>query len=228
MRPASITNIFTPLLLIGLALFQVACQPVSSSEADLTNQPLPKEVDFNFHIRPILADRCYKCHGPDGNTREANLRFDIKEAAFALLDTIENRYAIVPGNLKRSELAHRISSTDPEIMMPPPESNLSLSAYEIALLKKWIKQGAEWKSHWAFIPPTSPEPPEVSDPSWPQTTIDYFVMERLDRLGWEAMPQENKAKLIRRLSFDVRGLPPTQTRSMLFSPIHPLKLMNNW
>lgn len=171
-------------------------------------QGLPDRVDFNLHIKPILSDRCFKCHGPDARARNGKFRLDIESEAFAALDSAGKRFAIVPGDPKQSELMHRIRTDDPEEKMPPPESNLSLSPQEIDLLKKWIRQGAEWKPHWAFIPPAPPELPAVSDPDWPQNEIDYFVLARLDREGLQPSSPESPAKLIRRLSFDVRGLPP--------------------
>ena len=206
MRPPILSKLSIYTIFTILSFSLLSCTPL---QFDDKQQVLPKTVDFNFHIRPILADRCYKCHGPDKNTREANLRLDIQKGAFALLDSAANRYAIVSGNLKKSELSRRISSTDPEVMMPPPESNLSLSSYEIALLQKWIKQGAEWKAHWAFIPPLKANLPSVSDPNWPQNEIDYFILEQLDQKGWQPAPPEDKTKLLRRLSFDTRGLPPS-------------------
>ncbi len=172
-------------------------------------QEIPDKIDFNFHVKPILSDRCYKCHGPDEKVRKADLRFDVKEVAFALLDSAENRYAIVPGDLKKSQLVHRVSSTDPDYMMPPPESKLSLTDREIEILKRWIKQGAEWKPHWAFTPPQQVEPPAVSDPDWPQNPIDHFILNGLDAKGLQPSPEATKEKLIRRVSFDLRGIPPS-------------------
>lgn len=169
---------------------------------------LPDPVDFNLHVKPILSDRCFKCHGPDANARDGKFRLDIEEVAFAALDSTGDRFAIVPGEPENSHLMQRIRHSDPEEKMPPPESNLSLSEYEIKLLEKWISQGAEWKQHWAFIPPEKAVLPNISDQNWPQNAIDHFVLARLDREGLKPAPLEDKAKLIRRLSFDLRGLPP--------------------
>lgn len=170
---------------------------------------LPDQVDFNLHVKPILSDRCFKCHGPDENARDGKFRLDIEEVAFAALDSTGDRFAIVPGEPENSHLMQRIRHSDPEEIMPPPESNLSLSEYEIRLLEKWISQGAEWKQHWAFIPPEKTALPNISDENWPQNAIDHFVLARLDREGLQPAPLEDKSKLIRRLSFDLRGLPPT-------------------
>ncbi|MEZ5042813.1 MAG: DUF1553 domain-containing protein [Saprospiraceae bacterium] len=201
-------NVRGLLTMIIISLF--SCQSEHSGDPT-SNIALPKKVDFNFHIKPILSDRCFKCHGPDEKVREAKLRFDVKEGAFALLDSAENRYAIVPGDLKKSSLVHRVSSTDPSEMMPPPESNLSLSTYEIALLKKWIEQGAEWKAHWSFILPEKAPLPGVAQKDWPKHPIDYFTLAKMEEQGLRPSPRASKEKLIRRLSFDLRGLPPSLT-----------------
>ncbi|MDH3709853.1 MAG: DUF1553 domain-containing protein [Cyclobacteriaceae bacterium] len=186
----------------------ISCQPGSDPEQS-SQASLPERVDFNFHIKPILSDRCFKCHGPDENTRKAGLRFDIEEAALSLLDSADNRFAIVPGKVKKSQLIQRISSTDPDYMMPPPEANLHLSVYEIALLKRWIKQGAEWKPHWSFTPPVKPALPQVKLKDWAINEIDYFVLKKLQGTGLDPASPETKEKLLRRLSFDLTGLPPS-------------------
>ncbi len=127
---------------------------------------LPEEIDFNFHVKPILSDRCFACHGPDANKREGNLRLDTEEGAFAALDSPGKRHAVVAGNLGKSHLFARIITKDPEEIMPPPASNLQLSEYEIALLARWIDQGAKWKEHWSFIAPRRPEMPKLKNPGW--------------------------------------------------------------
>ncbi|MCK6693093.1 MAG: hypothetical protein L6Q97_13470, partial [Thermoanaerobaculia bacterium] len=136
-------------------------------------EKLPEKVDFNWHIRPILSDRCFACHGPDENKRQAGLRLDTKEGAFAPLPHTQDstpsqqpskqqpsnhkpRFAIVPGHPEQSELVRRIYSTHPDSVMPVPESHLTLSDFEKKLLVRWIEQGAPWKEHWAFIPPERP------------------------------------------------------------------------
>ena len=120
---------------------------------------IPDLVDFNFHVRPILSDRCFKCHGPDANKREANLRLDTEEGAFAALKDDPSHHVIVPGDPMASALFTRISSSDTSEMMPPPSSNLTLSKREISIIKKWIQQGAVYKKHWAFIPPVKAKVP---------------------------------------------------------------------
>lgn len=179
-----------------------------NSEEHYVASSLPDKVDFNFHIKPILSDRCFKCHGPDEKVREANLRLDVKEHAFSLMDSATGRYAIVPGKLGESSLYTRISSKNAELMMPPPESNLSLSEREIQLMKRWIEQGAEWKEHWAFIPPANQELPKIKNKTWPKNEIDHFVLAKIEDLGLKPSPESEKAKLLRRLSFDLRGIAP--------------------
>ncbi len=176
-------------------------------------QELPEKVDFNFHIRPILADRCFSCHGPDEKAREAGLRLDMEEAAFARLIESGNR-ALVKGSLSRSAVWNRITHSDPAQLMPPPESNLSLSQTEIALVGKWIEQGAEWKKHWAFIPPNKPQVPalpEDLDPVEgysPRNPIDHFILAKLGEMGLQPSPEAPRERLIRRLYMDLTGLPP--------------------
>lgn len=169
-------------------------------------EQLPEKVDFNFHIRPLLSDRCYTCHGPDAGAREADLRLDTEEGAFAALTENPGHYALVGGSLKKSEIYHRIYQADPELMMPPPESNLALNEVEKALITRWIDQGAEWKDHWAFIPP------QVSEPSVPRSgehPIDAFVNQELKTHGLKPSPEASKEVVIRRLSLDLTGLPPS-------------------
>lgn len=137
-----------------------SCDQKENSVASINNQKLPDKVDFNFHIKPILSDRCFTCHGPDANTREAGLRFDTKEGAFAALGENKDHHAIVANDTAKSTLIYRVNTEDPDDIMPPPESNLTLSDYEKQLLSKWIEQGAEWKEHWSFLPIEKPEIPK--------------------------------------------------------------------
>lgn len=170
---------------------------------------LPEVVDFNFHIKPILSDRCFKCHGPDANTREANLRLDTQEGALARLHEDSSRFSIVPGNPSASEVYLRITHPDPEERMPHPDAKMFLSEREKQLIKRWIEQGAEWKSHWAFEAPQAIEPPAVKKSSWPRNALDQFVLARLEREGISPSPEESPEKWLRRVSFDLTGLPPT-------------------
>ena len=181
--------------------FAVACLLVlvcfRAGAAAAESQP----VDFNSEIRPIFSDRCYKCHGPDAENREADLRLDLEESA--------KESAIVPGKLDESELYARVSSTDPDVRMPPPGSKLSLTEKEIEQIGRWIEQGATWNEHWSFAPPQQIALPEVHDRNWPRNAIDLFVLARLDRAGLTPSPPASREKLIRRATFDLTGLPPS-------------------
>lgn len=192
-----------------LALLSLPSCQSKAEEGDGFQASLPKQVDFNFHIKPILSDRCFACHGPDEKARKAELRLDTEEGAFAVLDSSAQTYAIVPGSSKKSLLIQRIMSADPEEVMPPPESNLYLSSYEIDLLERWIDQGAEWKAHWSFIAPQKVDLPTVKKKTWPKNAIDHFTLAQMESKGLKPSKEASKEKLIRRLSFDLRGLPPT-------------------
>jgi len=170
---------------------------------------LPETVDFNFHIRPILSDRCYLCHGPDAENREADLRLDVEEGAFAALEGGEGSHVIKPGDPEQSELFLRVSTSDEDMRMPPADSHLTVSEEEIELLRKWIEQGAQWKPHWSFLPIEAAEVPETSGEAWPHNEIDRFVLARLKNEGLLPVAEASREKLIRRVTFDLTGLPPT-------------------
>lgn len=176
---------------------------------DGTPEIVPDLVDFTFHVKPILSDRCFKCHGPDKNAVEGGLSLHTPEGAFMALGEKKDHYAIVPGDIKNSELVHRIYTSDASLMMPPPESNLVLKEYEKEILKKWIEQGAEFKKHWAFLPPKDPIVPKTSDASWPQNEIDQFILSNLENRGLRPSEKASKEKLLRRIFFDLTGLPPS-------------------
>ena len=168
---------------------------------------VPDRVDFNFHVRPILSDRCFACHGPDDRARKAGLRLDIREQALAKLES--GRRAIVPGRPGSSELVRRIYSTDPKEVMPEPSSHLTLTDIERGILARWIDQGAEWKPHWAFIPPARPQAPKPSRADWARSEIDRFVLAMLESRGLAPSPEADRETLLRRVSMDLTGLPPT-------------------
>ena len=176
---------------------------------DASSGELPDVVDYNFHIRPILSDRCFKCHGPDANKREAGLRLDTEEGAYAALKDSKGKHAIVPGDPMASVLYARIVTTDTAELMPPPSENLPLNTFEIKLIEKWIKQGAKYKKHWAFIPPVKPALPKVQDEEWPIQPIDYFVLSKMEQKGFSPAEASDKERLLRRVSIDITGLPPT-------------------
>lgn len=166
-------------------------------------------VDYNIHIRPILSDRCFKCHGPDANQRKANLRLDIRAGALAALKDNPNAHAIVPGNADQSEVFLRVSTSDTSLQMPPPKSNLSLTKSEIDLIEKWIKQGAKYKPHWAFIPPVQLPLPEVADEEWGSNEIDRFILARIEASGLTPNLAADRERLLKRASLDITGLPPS-------------------
>jgi len=196
------------LLLFFLVWLFASCSFSPPEEIILADKDLPETVDFNFHVKPILSDRCYSCHGPDANTRKAGLRLDLEKEAFAILSSGEQ--AFVAGKPGASESVHRILSDDPEIQMPPPESNLYLSATEKALIIKWIEQGAEWKEHWAFTKPLKPKAEKVIGVEWKTNNeIDHFVQQLLKLNGLAPSPEADKERLLRRVSIDLTGLPPT-------------------
>ncbi|MYF63328.1 MAG: hypothetical protein F4183_02410, partial [Rhodothermaceae bacterium] len=142
------------------------------SQSSTDPSALPTTVDYNWHIKPVLSDRCYKCHGPDDQVRKAELRLDTQAGAYGVSRDDSTQRIIEPGNAAASLLVEHISSEDPQRRMPPPESNLSLTTREIALIKRWIDQGADWKPHWAFTPPTRPTLPEVRNEHWARGPID--------------------------------------------------------
>lgn len=164
-----------------------------------------KDISFNRDIRPILADKCFHCHGPDSNTREAGLRLDREDSA---RDSSDRAAAIVPGNAADSELIRRIFSDDPDEQMPPPGSGRHLNKGEKTTLRKWINSGATWEQHWAFIPPDRPLPPEVHS-SWPRNPIDQFVLHRLRENKLQPSMETDRHRWLRKVTFDLTGLPPT-------------------
>lgn len=166
------------------------------------------QVSYNIHIRPILSDKCFACHGPDANKREAGLRLDLAESAYAALKENPDRHAIIPGKPNASEVYLRLTSDDPGERMPPPESNLSLSIDEIELIKKWISEGAKYEPHWAFVKPKKQPLPKVSNQNWPVNEIDHFILERMEAKGLKPNPEADKATLLKRISLDLTGLPP--------------------
>jgi hypothetical protein len=165
------------------------------------------KVDFNFAVKPLLSDRCFKCHGPDAEHREADLRLDTKDGAFGL--SAEDTPILKPGDASASELFRRITSTDPDVQMPPPDSNLSLSKDEVDLIGRWIKQGAEWKQHWSFLPLQRIPVARTKNTNWAKNEIDQFVLAGLEEAGIEPARETTKEKWLRRVTFDLIGLPPT-------------------
>lgn len=158
---------------------------------------------FNRDIRPILAEKCYACHGPDSGTREAELRLDTQEGS--------HEWAIIPGDPDSSEVVARVASEDPEARMPPPASKKEpLTPEQIDLLKRWIKAGAKYEPHWAYIAPKQSKPPTVKQSAWPRNEIDRFLLAEQEAHGIGPGPEADRFTLIRRLYFDLTGLPPSQ------------------
>jgi hypothetical protein len=184
-----------------------ACnRPISSQEADAQ---IPDTVSYNFNIRPIFSDKCFKCHGPDANKRQAGLRLDVAEEAFKALQDNPKIHAFVPGDPSASEVYLRVTSTDSTMMMPPPASNLKrLTEHETDLIKKWIKQGAKYEKHWAFVPPKKAPIPTVKDKTWPKNELDYFILSKLEKRNLTPNPEADKERLLKRVSLDLTGLPP--------------------
>ena len=165
-------------------------------------------VEFNRDIRPIFSDTCFTCHGPDPANRKTKLRFDNEEGA--KIDLGKGRHAIVPGDPAKSELYKRITSENQALRMPPAYAgHLKLKDRDIDLIRRWIQQGAVWQRHWSLLEPKKPELPRVGDSGWTRNPIDYFILERLEREGLHPAPEADKPTLIRRVSLDVTGLPPT-------------------
>ncbi len=185
-----------------------SCQSGYAPDDEILSQ-LPETIDYNLHVKPILSDRCYRCHGPDKNARKADLRLDTKDGLFNEARTIGNHQPIQPGKPNKSELISRITSDDPDYKMPPAESKLSLDETEIAILTKWIEQGAPWKPHWSFIPPERPDLPKVQQSEWPKNSIDYFILAKLEKEGLRPNSPADKDILLRRVSLDLTGLPPS-------------------
>ncbi len=191
-------------LCIAIA-FSFQCHNKSSASGEL-----PDVVSYNFDIRPILSDKCSACHGPDANKRKAGLRLDQPESAFAALKEHPGAHALVAGRPDLSQVFLRVSSKDTESIMPPAASNLpSLTPHEVALVEKWIKQGARYEKHWAFTVPKKLPLPDASIKEWPQNEIDYFVLQKMEQKGLKPNEQADKERLLKRISLDLTGLTPS-------------------
>jgi mono/diheme cytochrome c family protein len=184
---------------IACSLFPVVAFPVIATAAS--------PVDFNRDIRPILSQNCFACHGPDAEHREAGLRLDQRDAALKPADS--GAAAIVPGHADASELLRRVASNDRDARMPPADSAAALQPRQISLLKQWIAEGANYAQHWSLEKPHTISRPDVKNRVWPKNPIDEFILARLERERLEPSPEADRYALIRRLSFDLRGLPPT-------------------
>lgn len=186
--------------------FLAAALSVFGTQVSFGEEPLPDRVEFNRHIRPILSDKCFLCHGPDRNMRKAGLRLDRR--AEAMLER-EGRHAIVAGDSDASEMIKRIITDDPDDKMPPAESNRHVSPRELELLKRWIAQGAEYEPHWSYIKPIVETPPEVQSGDWVRNPIDTYILSNLEKQALKPAAEAGRETLIRRLYFDLLGLPPS-------------------
>ena len=199
-------------LTIAIAILVIAYIVIGAIRYFAFNQKNSEDeiVSYNRDIRPILSDKCFTCHGPDVKKVKAELRLDQAAFAYAPLKKTKGKFAIVPGHPELSELVTRIESTDPKVMMPLPESHLTpLSPEQIALFKKWIKQGAKYEKHWAFVTPVKAKLPEVEDTKWPSNEIDHFILATMEKKGFSPNKEANKTTLIKRAYIDITGLPPT-------------------
>ncbi len=165
-----------------------------------------KKVSYNFDVKPILSDRCYKCHGPDAENQKSEFRLDTEEHAW---EDLGGYAGIVPGNLKESEVHLRLHTNDPDELMPPPESNLALTAEEKEIIDTWIKQGAKFEKHWSFIPVPEEIPVPQTSSDWAKNEIDHFIAEGFEKASLTPATESPREKWLRRVSFDLTGLPPT-------------------
>src|SRR5882724_7052269 len=186
-------------IVLGVVVLAASCVVFGQEQKHQTSIP----IDFNRDIAPILSDTCFTCHGPDPTQRMAGLRFDSKEGAFAKAGVI------IPGNSSNSRLIKRIAATEPEMRMPPADSGRTLSARQIELLRHWIDEGAKWNTHWSYLTPKRLEPSKVSNPAWPHNAIENFILARLEREGLKPSAPADKVTLLRRVTLDLTGLPPT-------------------
>ena len=190
----------------AVVLLSVARLPGQTPAAENAQDAAAREtVEFNRDIRSLLSDRCYTCHGPDQARRRTKLRFDVEADA---KQDLGGRFAIVPGDTAKSEVIRRITAADPARRMPPVSSGRTLTTGEIDLIQRWIEQGAKWEKHWSFIPPRRAPLPEISNRAWPRNNI-FFVLKRLEQEGLGPAPEADRATLIRRVSLDLTGRPPT-------------------
>jgi hypothetical protein len=192
------------------AVTAVAVATVPAAAQDKTQPPAPpsaKPVDFTREVRPILAGKCFQCHGHDDKARRAKLRLDVRDEATKELH--KGKRPLVPGKPAESELFQRITSEDDTRRMPPSKEGKPLSKEEVAVLKRWIEEGAPYAQHWAYVKPVRPPLPEVRDKTWPVTPVDTFILSRLEREALAPSPPAGRYAIIRRLALDLTGLPPT-------------------
>jgi hypothetical protein len=199
-------SLFVLPLLFAIFYFLLAFSPAFAASA-ASKPSSHAAVDFNREIRPILSENCYKCHGPDDEARKAKLRFDLPGEA--MKPAKSGTPAIVPGSADKSELIARVTAADPDDRMPPLKTGKKLTPAQIDSLRKWINEGAHYATHWAYVKPTRPALPAVKDKRWTHNAIDQFILARLEREGLHPSPPADRYTLIRRVSLDLTGLPPS-------------------
>jgi hypothetical protein len=197
------------LLVLVLSVFISIYTLNACTDSAAQGSEIPDVVDYNFHVRPILADNCFACHGPDAKKRQAGLRLDIAEEAYKALKENPGKHALVPRKPKQSEVYLRLITKDADLKMPPIDSKLSLTETQIEIIEKWIKQGAVYKPHWAFLAPKQAPLPDLDDEEWVSNEIDYFVLEKLENNHVKPNPTADDESLLKRLSIDLTGLPPS-------------------
>ncbi len=190
-----------------LPLLAIAFFAQASLRPNAAANSLQTRIDFSRDIKPILSDKCFACHGPDATAKKIKLRLDSESAALAELRA--GKHAIVPNHPEQSELVRRITAKDEAMRMPPVDSGHNLTEREIELLTEWIRQGARFQQHWSFVAPVRPSLPNVKNTAWPKNAIDTFVLARLEAEGLQPAPEADRAVLIRRVTLDLTGLPPT-------------------
>ena len=200
MKGSGLTQAIDCLLTLLIGLFLPGSAVLGGTNGDISTAP--SALDFNRDIRPVLAENCFYCHGQDANKRQAELRLDVRDAAI-------EAGAIVPRDTGSSELVERINSDDPQKLMPPRKSNRRLSAAQKKLLERWISEGAVYAKHWADVTPKRPDEPQVRRDDWVRNPIDRFVLAKLETRGLGPSPEADRATLIKRLSIDLLGLPPS-------------------
>ena len=198
----------------NLRLIALIATTVATATAGQAAEPGSVRPDFTRDVRPILSEHCFKCHGPDDAARQAKLRLDLRDAALSKSES--GSVPVVPGKPDASEVVRRILSHDPDEMMPPPAANKPLSEQKKKILRDWIAAGAPYKAHWAFVPPRQAPPPLVHDLAWPRNAIDRFVLARLEAAGLRPAPEADRYTLVRRVSLDLIGLPPTPEEADAF------------
>nr|WP_215241709.1 PSD1 and planctomycete cytochrome C domain-containing protein [Dyadobacter sp. CECT 9275] len=198
--------LFSAAVTIAITMLAISC---FQKNGTLKKSSGDEVVSYNFNVRPILSDKCFACHGPDAKKREAGLRLDMAESAYAKLKDGKG-YAILPGNPEQSEVYKRITSSDPDYQMPTPESHLGLlTESEIATVKKWIEQGGKYEQHWAFSMPKQSPLPDVDEKDWVRNEIDYFTLSKMEEMGLAPSEEADKEHLLKRVSLDLNGLPPS-------------------